>query len=84
MDASLPFVAGGSALQLAVLLQRLQRGELLNSQWNYCAWHWNTDNRFAISGSYACKNGCSSYLPASIRRLVNKGRWAHLDSQADS
>ncbi len=79
-DASLPFVAGGSGLMLAVLLQRLQLGQLERLPWNYCTWHWRTERQFTSTGTYSCRSGCASFLPRAVRRTINaKGRWAHLD-----
>jgi hypothetical protein len=79
-DASLPFVAGGSGLLLAVMLKRLQLGQLAEVPWNYCTWHWRTQNRFTSTGRHSCRRGCSMYLPTELRRTINaEGRWAHLD-----
>src|SRR5580700_2572954 len=70
-DESLPFVAGGSGLLLAVMLKHLQLEEVASIPWNYCTWHWRTESRFTSTGTYSCAPGCAMHLPTEVRRIAN-------------
>ena len=76
-DASLPFLSAASGLMLVSALQRLQLGEFGTSKINRWNWDFRTTLNKDPSSYYECRDDCSTFSSAELRRAVAQNtRWA--------
>ena len=75
-DAALPFLSAASGLLVTSALERLQRGEVGNSDINTWRWDFSSTHRIAQDGRHTCKDHCSTLLPPKARREIHQEtRW---------
>jgi len=79
-DAALPFLSATAGLLLLSALFRLQLGQLAVEPHNFWAVCFRDVRRHSRPAIYACREGCTTTLPAGVRRKIHAGRrWSHLD-----
>jgi hypothetical protein len=79
-DAALPFLSAASGLMLATAMERLQRRELHDGEYNNWKLYFNSEYRMTQATVNECRDGCSNGLPPELRRALNSGRrWSDLD-----
>jgi hypothetical protein len=79
-DAALPFLSATAALLLVSGLYRLQLGQLASEAQNFWAVCFNDVRRHSRPAICTCREGCTTTLPARVRRRIHAGRrWSHLD-----
>jgi hypothetical protein len=78
-DAALPFLSAAAGLMLVTMLERLQRGHLIELPGNGWAWDFHSTNHMARSFAHSCQEDCDRIRPDSMRAGVGGDRrWAEL------
>lgn len=72
-DAALPFLSAASGLMLAIALQRLTTGDLLEGATNCWSWDFGSPHRMAARPSVRqCQPGCALVLHPDVINSANK------------
>lgn len=80
-DAALPFLSATAGLLLLSALYRLQLGHIDRGEHNFWAVCFRNVRRYSRPAVCRCREGCTTTLPARIRRKIHSGRrWSHLDA----
>lgn len=80
-DAALPFLSATAGLLLLSALYRLQLGQIASGPHNCWAVCFRDVRHNARPRIFTCREGCTTTLPARVRRTIHAGRrWSHLDA----
>jgi molybdopterin/thiamine biosynthesis adenylyltransferase len=82
-DAALPFLSATAGVLLVSGLYRLQLGQFANDPHNFWAVCFRDVRRHCRPARWTCRDGCTTTLPARVRRRIHAGRrWSYLDDSA--